>query len=512
MYNFFRKYQKQTMAFFMVVLMVAFIIPTRFGSMQGPEDQIIGKVGSDKVTRTEVRSAEDQWSAVKLIAQHVHPTGEEQWQPVFASLPPQLIADLQTKPEKLYLLEYEARKMGLTPDLSAAEDLLTNQNIGIRMNDGSVVRYENIPEDRRNGLRFSTANMTMVLEAFQRAADAVKVSQPLSKHELASALQKIKVRVVDFPAKDYDAKVPNPTADQLKQQFDRYSEFEADALPTETNPFGIGYKYPNRVKLQYLAIPRTEVRKAVAASKDDYSWDVEANRFYLKHIEEFPTTQAATEQFSLVRPSTQPTTKPFDEVHKQILDKLIEPQVDKLQRQIQIEIASRLNQDYEAFHKSGPTTMPAFDTFEYLQNLALQIQNKYHVTLTAASIGDSFKTSRDLRALSGIGQVSQFPDYATVAVDAFMPAAERDNPNVLHLFQPATPSKNNETAGDVYIFRITAADPAHKPASISEVQDQVEHDWRRLQAFDMAKADAQKLLDAAKTVGVESAAGNRTVI
>ena len=114
--------------------------------------------------------------------------------------------------------------------------------------------------------------------------------------------------------------------------------------------------------------------------------------------------------------------------------------------------------------------------------------------------------------MPGIGQVSQLPDYATIAVDAFMPDAQKDNPNVLHLFQPSRPAKTDEASGDVYIFRITAADPSHKPQAMDEVKDQVEHDWRRLQAFELAKADAQKLFDAAKTAGLQSAAGKRAII
>ena len=262
MYKFFRQYQKQTLAFFMVILMIAFIIPSRFGSSQGNDDQVIGKIGDEKVMRNSVRAAADQWGLVKNIVHRVRNSGDEQWQPAYAALPSQLIDDLQTKPEKYYLLQEEARKMGLQPDLQHAEEYLTDPNVGIQMENGSVISYDSIPtEDGRNRVQYSVANLMMVISAFQRAVDAVKISEPMAKHDLAAEYQKIKVRVVDFPDKDYDSRVPAPTPQQLTQQFDRFADFEADVLPSEVNPFGFGYKYPNRVKLQYIGVPAPRCTK-----------------------------------------------------------------------------------------------------------------------------------------------------------------------------------------------------------------------------------------------------------
>jgi hypothetical protein len=511
MFKFFKKYQKQTMAVVMVVLMVMFIIPTSFRNPQNSDDPVMGAIGSDKVLRSNLRDAEDQLSTLKYLVHRTRASGEEQWQPVLASLPRPFIEDLQTHPDKLYLLEYEAKQMGFSPDLANADQLLASTDVGVRTTEGSTIPYDSLPgADQKNSIRYSVANLLMVINAFQRAVDAVKVSDPLTKHELAANFQKIKVRVVDFPSKDYESRVSNPAADQLQKQFDAYADIEADSLPTEVNPFGFGYKYPNRVKLDYVSISHSELLKAVRASKDDYTWEVDANRYYLNHGAEFPTTAPVADQFSFVKPTSQPTTKPFSEVRQQIIDRLVDPQVDKLQREIQSELTDRLKQDYSAYHNKK-TVSPAYDSFDYLKNIAQEIQSKYHVTLTIASIADSFKSAKELRLLPGIGLVSQFPDYATVDVDAFMPDAQKDDPDVLHLFQPSRPL-SDQTGGDVYVFRITAADPAHKPANMKEVADQVERDWKRQQAFDLAKGDAQKLFDAAKTAGLPAAAGNRKII
>ncbi|HMB95305.1 MAG TPA: hypothetical protein VKK61_04630, partial [Tepidisphaeraceae bacterium] len=209
MYKFFRKYQKHTMAFFMVVLMVAFIVPTTFRNGQGSSDQIVGHVGSEKVYLNNIRQAEDEWSILTTVMHRTRMTGEEQWEPILLSMPQQLLQDIKNKPEKYYLLQLEAKKMGLSPNAKNAEDTLTNPNIGIRMPDGSVISYDNIDvETARNNLRISVANFLMITEAFHSAASAIKISAPLAQHELAAEAQRIKTRVVDFTGKDYEDKVP----------------------------------------------------------------------------------------------------------------------------------------------------------------------------------------------------------------------------------------------------------------------------------------------------------------
>jgi len=58
------------------------------------------------------------------------------------------------------------------------------------------------------------------------------------------------------------------------------------------------------------------------------------------------------------------------------------------------------------------------------------------------------------------------------------------------------------------VFRLTAAEPPHAPSDLSAVADHVAADWRVAQAFDQARQAAQKLLDAAKTIGLAQTARN----
>src|SRR5262245_30076312 len=104
-------------------------------------------------------------------------------------------------------------------------------------------------------MRYYIANLLLVKRAIMRTADALKISAPLASYETALQMQQIKVNVVDVWSKDFEEKVPAPTDDQLRQHLDRYIGFEPDSPPTESNPSGFGYKFPDRIKFQYIAVP-----------------------------------------------------------------------------------------------------------------------------------------------------------------------------------------------------------------------------------------------------------------
>lgn len=523
MYSYIRKNQKQLMAFFGVILMIAFIIPTGINRMQGDPAQRMGHIGDTKVTRNQVLGAEDQWNFLARTVQvrRMLPDNTREWLPIVGILPP-VAEQMNQTPEVYYLLLEEARRMGLSPNVEEARQFLNNPDVAIRTSDGRRVEWASFNDENVKGrVLHALPNLLMVAAAFDRATRAVKISEPLSRLELAVQFQQIKVQVVDFSAREFEDKVPAPTPEQLQKHFDAYGDQEAGSF-SEKNPFGFGYRYPNRVKLHYIGVPREQVNKAVRASKTGYEWDVQAHKYYNSHLDEYkaaPPPPPATTQsaFSLdVNPpttaATAPTTRPFAEVRDQVITAIVEPMVDRLQRQIVTELTTKLNADYEAYRTAKATTAPgatttrtSYDSFEYLQALARDVEARHKVTFTVASIADSFKDAKELRALPGVGQVPSFPDFVTTAAEAFVPADQKDQPGVLSPFEPSRPIQDESR--NTYVFRIAAADPSHKPATIDEVKDQVVFDWKRAQAFGMAKAEAAKVLEAARSDGLSAAAG-----
>lgn len=524
MYQFFRKNNKKLMAIFGAVLMVAFLIPTFNRPGPGSVDRVVGMIGTTEVHQDDLRQVDQEWAFLtQRVVVNSGAASDSQWMPIVALMPQEFVDATRQDSTAYYLLLQEARQMGMVPELAEADDLMSRPQFAVNLPDGRKVPLQDVPDEAmRESVRAAVADLAMVRSAFDRAVDVVKISSPIVQHEIALRLQQIKVRVVDFPAKSYEDKIGTPTNEDLQKQFSQFASTLTGAQPSESNPFGFGYQYPNRVKLQYVEIPRAEVRRAITDSEDkgktkeerDYNWSVEAQKYYLTHQSEFANTAPASQPGFVMAPSTRPAFKPFDEVKDEVISRIVEPQVDRLALQIQSEITSKLTQDFSNYvastpPTSGPTTAPLAD-FEYLQKLAADMQSRFKVTLKIVSVADGYKTLDELKNLEDIGKVSSFAEYAVAAPEPFVSAEQRSLPGVLKIYQPSRPMADESR--NTYIFRVTAAEKSHSPASVDEVRKQVEFDWRRVQSSKLAEEDAQKLLDAAKGPGLDVVAGDHKVI
>jgi hypothetical protein len=301
------------------------------------------------------------------------------------------------------------------------------------------------------------------------------------------------------------------------------------------------------VKLQYLEVPHAQVVDSVirtirplgstgdpAATTDHrYDWEVQAALYYESHKEDYfnppPATQPAATQ-----PSTQPTTvatsqpayKPFEEVKQQIIEKLAASQIDSQAKQIAAELSSRLAEDYASIRKEnpsalqpttteattqpsvvGPVALPAGELMmlAHLEAIRADIDKKYGVAVKLHDIVSDWQTTQELAKLPGIGSATagdgiSFTDYATSFAH---PSATSSLPP-LQVWEPSQPL--TDTQHNAYVFRLTAAQPAHPPADFTTIARQLEHDWKLAQAYDQAKQAAQKAFDSAKVVGLPQAA------
>src|SRR5439155_16654028 len=111
-------------------------------------------------------------------------------------------------------------------------------------------------EPTRSHLRNAIAHLLLIEAGIERASSPIKVSVPMVRHAIAENLQRLNLKLVEFPAADYVAKVPPPTTQQLDEQFKKFANADAVLVDTKTNPHGFSYRFPDRVKLQYITVPR----------------------------------------------------------------------------------------------------------------------------------------------------------------------------------------------------------------------------------------------------------------
>src|SRR5581483_4252044 len=203
------------------------------------------------------------------------------------------------------------------------------------------------------------------------------------------------------------------------------------------------------------------------------------------------------------------------------VDDLIRPEAERLQSQIQSRLTSQMRDDWNGYHAavSKSTTAPSssvgvsFDSVDYFSKLSDQVQKQFKVVPTVQTFADKFRDVKELSDLPGIGKANAmfgqqflpFNIYATALVAKFgkNPLSEQVTP--LQLFEPSRPLSDFSDDA-TWFFRLIDADPAHKPADSREVLQKIEEDLRQQAAYNMAHADAEKLLQAARTGNFASAA------
>ncbi|MEL7239145.1 MAG: hypothetical protein AAGK78_09800, partial [Planctomycetota bacterium] len=167
----------------------------------------------------------------------------------------------------------------------------------------------------------------------RRKGDFSKTSRAQAEYAVALGRQRITMDAIVLDVDEFTVGLPDPTDEQIQAQFDAYRETAAQTITAEAgeleNPFGFGYRLPDRVKLEYLAVEAQRVQEKVLA-------DVEAMplrdrvltmyRLWKESPEQFvapeepeepePTTAPATASADITSdatsdaPATQPATQP----------------------------------------------------------------------------------------------------------------------------------------------------------------------------------------------------------
>ncbi len=512
MYKLIQKNKKKLLAFFGVFLMIVFILPSTVGH-GNRGNPIEGTLDGRDVFFSEISQAHRELEMLNRLPLRMQGVGRQI--PALAILGPGMM-QIQEHPDLFFLLKYEAQKMGIVVSKDRLESMLTNQ-----------VDTQGLNGRQLDQAREALHSLLMVQGAFGRSAGAIKASRPLRDRAVAEAFQEISIRYVEFDADAFTDAAPQPTDARIQAHFDQYK----DTLPIvdrDENPFGFGYRYPNRVKLQYITLSREQVKAAVAAQHDAQRWEVEAYKHYQRNPQLYPADrdQSSAEsnfeiadllQSSDTQTATRPTTQPFEDVRARIIDRLQNEETDKRMATLASRINSILVADYNASRPAdsesadtdAPTSLGApYESHEYLQRLASRIQQQFNVLPAITSLNERFLTREDLEALPGIGQTALagvgFPAYATSRIAPFQSDAEpARGERPLALFEPSRTIE--DLPGNVYIFRVTAADPSHPAQNLDTVKDKIVADLLAAEKYKLALDAANQARESASQSGLQNA-------
>lgn len=520
MLKWFRLYNKYILAVGGALLMVAFLIQGTLSMLHPtPADEPLGAIGGQEITRG------DQMQAAREIAiiNRVHP--------ILSPLTPE-------DPMQWLLMLHEAQTMGISASNHEVAELLTSLSIS----DEQLIQIARSLNEPRDAVRQTIKNwlilqhykelvlgsshepvqyrlsqlsaifqqfeqlqqapqfmrqyyLGMLMQEMNRLAGAKpRVSQPLLERFVSDQQANVKVAILQIPDAHYLDKVAPPDDATLMGLFNQYK----GNLPGASTPYGFGYKFPDRVRVEYLAVPLTRL---LAVSKVT---EADAVRYYDRNQTEFMLPATATPEATGEGANAGKDAvvnvkqiKPYDEVRAQIISQLKREEAARLGDRIIKSAQAMLFDDVRNLRQNeGYRDIPADWTPTPLEKVAAQLQEQFGVLPDVYSEGETWHGRQSLATIPGIGGSflegqtgAGFPDYAMSARE-LNPAKENPMANLrLQVKLPSVPLRGAD--GSRFLFRLIDAQATREPASLDEVREQVVADARRVAAFELAKADQQ---------------------
>jgi hypothetical protein len=484
-FAFFRKYNKIILAVGGSLLMIIFLIPQAASSWIGqPGDQAVGRLGGREITIKDLRTADAEMRLVASLNQQAAmtmPRGED--------------ANL-----RWMLMVEEARQQGLHSSTAHAQQILQAWQIS----DQQIIDIKNEIRATDAFIYQALRHWQMVMQLQQMVAGTLRVSEPAMRSFARNVQSNISVNIVPIASERLVDKVDEPTEEELQNLFAQ----NAKVAPGQSKPFGFGYRLPNRVKLEYIAVPFETVQKSVIIS------EVEANRYYLEHPDEFvPEVEG-------VLPDVKIDPLPYREVREKIIAQLADRKTAEKQDQIVKTIQAELAETTRNYERDGDSGYLIVGRLADFQAIALQIQRDYGVLPKIVRIEDRWIPIAEISDIDEFGgsfmivgsganrQAVPVAQYIAL-IREFVPAEMADrNPLAALRFQRGVPSQPTEDiAGNRYIFRVLETETSRPPRSLDEVREDVVRDAKLVKAYGMVKGNIEQYLASAREKGLEDFAG-----
>ncbi|MCD6395107.1 MAG: hypothetical protein J7M40_16580 [Planctomycetes bacterium] len=183
------------------------------------------------------------------------------------------------------LLKAEAKRAGCVVSRAQARTALTRLIQQVSEGRGSVamllrnvISNYRITEDEILRI-FSDLLAVMVY------SDIVTSSEAVTTDELRATIgrggEKLNTEFLQFKATDFLEEQTDPNQEPMIAQFEAYKTYDAGRQSDE-NPYGFGYKLPDRVQLEYIIVRMADIEKLIAQPTPD---DME--KYYTNNIDRF---------------------------------------------------------------------------------------------------------------------------------------------------------------------------------------------------------------------------------
>lgn len=527
MFKLFRQYNKIILVIGAALLMVAFLIQGTLSMFMqtSPSDIPIGETSGRELTLMDRQTAAAELQILNGL------------NPVLGQAASVLIGQSEEKELKWLLMTEDARQMGISASDVQVDGILdgvgvdSQQLIVIARAMGAspdlirqAVRHWLMVDQYRELMLGQThissvQRLTTLVQAYSLrqqaqttgdyqayiqsellfgAADgSARLSSPLVKHYIADQQATVSGQVAVISSDRYLEEAAQPSDQELAELFEQFK----DNLPGSSEPYGFGYRYPDRVKLEYLSLPVSELRSHVRVD------EAERLAYYDENRQQFMKQQPPATQPGDTQP--EPEELPYSEVRSRITEQLTRQKAGELAEQMAKAAQAILMQDQRGLPQQdnyrvlakGYEPMP-------LQEVADQLEQRFSIKPVVQQL-PAWIAVTELENLGGIGYsyVTGRPNvsFANYVASARELEPAEDNPLVPLRLQVGVAGQTLTGFDDThYIFRLTAAEPSRVPASLDEVREQVLADARKLKAYELLLSHRDELTQQAKADGLES--------
>jgi hypothetical protein len=143
---------------------------------------------------------------------------------------------------------------------------------------GSIIKQQGIPEKQ---ILTTFGKLLAVLQYAQMICTSEDITSSQIMHNVSWESETIDAEFVKFDSAVFVETQDEPTHEEVSAHFDKYKRFFAGAVSNQ-NPYGFGYKLPDRVQLEYIVVRLDDISKIVTAPTQQ-----EAEEYYQKRREQF---------------------------------------------------------------------------------------------------------------------------------------------------------------------------------------------------------------------------------
>jgi len=194
---------------------------------------------------------------------------------------------------------------------------------------GSMVSQRDIAEEEILG---AFGELLSVLEYARMLCSNEDVTTSQIMHMAIWESEAVDVNFVRFDSAVFANAQPEPTQRELTEHFEKYKRYFAGEV-SEENPYGFGYKQPDRVQLEYIAVMLGDVAATVSPPTQQ-----ETEEYYQKYTKQFTEKLPSdpNDPNSPVIERTKSYTEVADEISEQMFRTRVNSKAEKILQQAKV--------------------------------------------------------------------------------------------------------------------------------------------------------------------------------